>query len=304
MKTQKKSSPSYYGIAPAYILHSKEINSGEKILLIHILALSNLKGFCWANNTKLAEAVGITTVTIRAFIAHLLELGFIKISYDDDCRMITPIERHIRQDEEDEEPKHKKKIPKAYRRNDFDDDFDVKSYENEEYEEEKSDKDKSEVVEASEEEGTQNKKNEKQQTAAEIEFKNKFEEFWDKYPKKVQKLDARKAFKKVLKTVTHDQIMYAISEYGKIWREQCTEMKFIPHPSTWLNRGGYTDDELNGFKASAQGSQQKQSNTSNSHKKLSKDEETLLAIKRQNEANLERMRQMQANKQDNNAPPF
>ena len=64
--------------------------------------------------------------------------------------------------------------------------------------------------------------------------------FWQAYPKKVGKADARKAFAKV-KIDVHILIQ-AVEKQKK--SEQWTKEngRFIPNPSTWLNQGRWEDE--------------------------------------------------------------
>lgn len=70
-------------------------------------------------------------------------------------------------------------------------------------------------------------------------FEEDFEEFWRLYPRKVEKIDARKAFEK------------AYAEYGdavmegvlKLSREpNLPPLQFIPYPASWLRAGGWTNE--------------------------------------------------------------
>jgi uncharacterized protein YdaU (DUF1376 family) len=72
----------------------------------------------------------------------------------------------------------------------------------------------------------------------EREFEN---EFWSLYPRKVRKKDALNSYKKARKSITADIIKDSINQHLKgIWAEK--EIRFIPHPSTWLNAEGWNDD--------------------------------------------------------------
>tara|TARA_R100000656_G_scaffold110003_1_gene82037 strand:- start:103 stop:972 length:870 start_codon:yes stop_codon:yes gene_type:complete len=75
-------------------------------------------------------------------------------------------------------------------------------------------------------------------TEIEKEFEN---EFWVVYPRKVRKKDALKTYKSVRKNTEKDVIIAGIKNHLKgEWAEK--EMKYIPHPSTWLNAEGFYDD--------------------------------------------------------------
>lgn len=69
-----------------------------------------------------------------------------------------------------------------------------------------------------------------------------FDEFWSKYPRKVAKVVAERAFMRL----TPDNRKKAIESLDchlAYWQACGTEKQFIPHPGTWINQGRY-DDEL------------------------------------------------------------
>lgn len=71
-----------------------------------------------------------------------------------------------------------------------------------------------------------------------------FNEFWSHYPRKVGKLKAFEAFRKVCKDRKMlETIIAALEKHKKTaqWRE----VQYIPHPSVWLN-GHRWEDELDG----------------------------------------------------------
>lgn len=69
-----------------------------------------------------------------------------------------------------------------------------------------------------------------------------FDKWYDAYPRKVGKADARKAFAKVIKTVPLATLIEAVEnqKQGEQWRDP----KYIPHPATWLNREGWEDEVI------------------------------------------------------------
>jgi hypothetical protein len=71
------------------------------------------------------------------------------------------------------------------------------------------------------------------------ELEGLFEAFWKVYPKKVEKLDARKAFDKAFKEHGHVVIggAIALSEDPNLPPKQ-----FIPYPASWLRAGGWTNE--------------------------------------------------------------
>lgn len=79
----------------------------------------------------------------------------------------------------------------------------------------------------------------------------KFEVFWAKYPRKLAKKDAQKAFTKVIKSQKDvEAFMRTLLASLDWWKEQSTWKKdkgaYIPYPATWLNRGSWEDAVENG----------------------------------------------------------
>lgn len=68
-----------------------------------------------------------------------------------------------------------------------------------------------------------------------------FNKFWAAYPKKVDKQNALKAFKKI--KVPVDVLLKALEEHKKQPDWLKDKGKFIPHPATWLN-GKRWEDEI------------------------------------------------------------
>lgn len=69
-----------------------------------------------------------------------------------------------------------------------------------------------------------------------------FDRFWAAYPKKVGKADARKVFERI-RGISIETILNAIERLRKSEQWQKDNGQYIPHPATWLRRGGW-DDEL------------------------------------------------------------
>jgi uncharacterized protein YdaU (DUF1376 family) len=66
---------------------------------------------------------------------------------------------------------------------------------------------------------------------------DEFDQFWDAYPRKVGKEEARKAFARALKKTDVGVILGAVQQQH--WSD---DPKYRPHPSTWLNRGSWSDE--------------------------------------------------------------
>lgn len=66
--------------------------------------------------------------------------------------------------------------------------------------------------------------------------------FWQAYPRRIGKGDARAAFTKAATRNDPNVIVQAALAYAKHVAEAGTEQKFIPHASTWLNGERWEDD--------------------------------------------------------------
>lgn len=67
---------------------------------------------------------------------------------------------------------------------------------------------------------------------------SEFELFWSSYPRRVGKLDALKAFEKARRLTDLDTIVVAVRRLVAEGRE----MRFVPHPATWLRQGRWDDE--------------------------------------------------------------
>lgn len=66
--------------------------------------------------------------------------------------------------------------------------------------------------------------------------------FWQAYPRRIGKGDARTAFNKAAAKADPNMIVQAALAYAKHVMAEGTEQKFIPHASTWLNGERWEDD--------------------------------------------------------------
>ena len=76
----------------------------------------------------------------------------------------------------------------------------------------------------------------------------RFAAFWEAYPKKVGKGEARKAWKKVKPDAAlHERILHAI-DAAKGCDQWCREGgRYIPNPATWLNQGRWDDEPTQAY---------------------------------------------------------
>lgn len=70
---------------------------------------------------------------------------------------------------------------------------------------------------------------------------NSFDEWYDKYPKKVGRGAAEKSFKNTIKTITLEELLCGLDKYLCWLKQNPKKKEFIPNPSTWLNQKRWLD---------------------------------------------------------------
>ena len=79
--------------------------------------------------------------------------------------------------------------------------------------------------------------------AIEPEPNNQFDEWWQMYPKKVNKQQALKAWKRHTKTVNPEHIIKATrKQIATPETPLSADHQYIPYPASWLNAGSYEND--------------------------------------------------------------
>jgi hypothetical protein len=72
-----------------------------------------------------------------------------------------------------------------------------------------------------------------------VAYSDDFEQFWAAYPRKVSKVKAWCAYRRLVKS-DRIKVLNVIGEWAKSWKD--TEAQFIPHPATWLNSHRFNDE--------------------------------------------------------------
>ena len=79
----------------------------------------------------------------------------------------------------------------------------------------------------------------------EADYANDFDEWYAGYPLKVSKKAARRAYEKARKEgTTREELLEGLERSKRSWENSGTEKRYIPHPSTWLNKGKWDDEEF------------------------------------------------------------
>jgi hypothetical protein len=76
------------------------------------------------------------------------------------------------------------------------------------------------------------------------EYTDDFCRFWDAYPRKANKRYAWESWQGALDRPPLDRILFAVEMQSRQDSWQKDGGQYIPHPSTWLNRGGWDDVPL------------------------------------------------------------
>jgi hypothetical protein len=71
-------------------------------------------------------------------------------------------------------------------------------------------------------------------------FEDEFEKFWNLYPRKTEKIDAKKAFIKAVNAHGLDAILSGVVQLAA--DPNLPQKQFIPYPASWLNAGGWTNE--------------------------------------------------------------
>ena len=66
-----------------------------------------------------------------------------------------------------------------------------------------------------------------------------FDAFWSRYPRRVGKLAAMKAYKKALDIATAEDILAGVELYRANLPE---DICYVAHAATWLNQGRWMDE--------------------------------------------------------------
>lgn len=85
-----KEEKSYYAIIPANVRYNKELCANAKLLYGEITALTNEKGYCWAQNIYFAELYNVSKKSISRWISQLEKYDYIttKIKYKKGTKVV------------------------------------------------------------------------------------------------------------------------------------------------------------------------------------------------------------------------
>jgi hypothetical protein len=199
--------PSYYAIIPANVRYA-DITPNAKLLYGEITALSNKNGCCSASNEYFSSLYKVSTRTITSWIKELIDNNF--------------VERHIKykQDSKEVESRTLKlccQISPGGEKNFL-----------------------PPIEENFRDNNTSIFNNTSIYKPGEVQG-DSFEDWYKEYPRKISKANAKKSYLSALKKVDKDILLSSVKNFSIVVKNNNTEEKFIPHPSTWLNQERWED---------------------------------------------------------------
>lgn len=209
--------PSYYSIITANVRYDNRLTDSEKLLFAEITSLSNKYGYCTATNSYFARLYEVVKETISRRISNLTKYGYLKIETVKDGKQIKQRKMY---------PLTQSSIP-----------IDVKINT-------PIDNSVNTPIDANVKENNTsinntsiNNINRTNNSATDV-TRERFEEWWKLYDKKLDKKKAFSLFKSALKKHEFETIMNGTREYLKT----ITDKQYQKYPKTFLSQESYLND--------------------------------------------------------------
>lgn len=209
--------PSYYSIITANVRYDNRLTDSEKLLFAEITSLSNKYGYCTATNSYFARLYEVVKETISRRISNLTKYGYLKIETVKDGKQIKQRKMY---------PLTQSSIP-----------IDVKTNT-------PIDNSVNTPIDANVKENNTsinttsiNNINRTDNSATDV-TRERFEEWWEFYDKKLDKKKAFSLFKSALKEHEFETIMNGTKEYLKT----ITDKQYQKYPKTFLSQESYLND--------------------------------------------------------------
>lgn len=209
--------PSYYSIITANVRYDNRLTDSEKLLFAEITSLSNKYGYCTATNSYFARLYEVVKETISRRISNLTKYGYLKIETVKDGKQIKQRKMY---------PLTQSSIP-----------IDVKINT-------PIDNSVNTPIDANVKENNTsinntsiNNINRTDNSATDV-TRERFEEWWKLYDKKLDKKKAFSLFKSALKKHEFETIMNGTKEYLKT----ITDKQYQKYPKTFLSQESYLND--------------------------------------------------------------
>ncbi|WP_180532427.1 helix-turn-helix domain-containing protein [Staphylococcus haemolyticus] len=209
--------PSYYSIITANVRYDNRLTDSEKLLFAEITSLSNKYGYCTATNSYFARLYEVVKETISRRISNLTKYGYLKIETVKDGKQIKQRKMY---------PLTQSSIPIDVKINTpIDNSVNIPIDAN--------------VKENNTSINTTsiNNINRTDNSATDV-TRERFEEWWELYDKKLDKKKAFSLFKSALKEHEFETIMNGTREYLKT----ITDKQYQKYPKTFLSQESYLND--------------------------------------------------------------
>lgn len=200
--------PNYYSIIPADVRYDKRLTPNAKLLYAEITSLTNKEGVCWASDNYFMKLYGVEKRTVQSWLKLLEDNGYIlrQVQYKENTKQI------------------EKRFIRVVNINALG--YGINIHKGMEY---KCVDNNTSINNTS--------------INSIYEQKPDFDAFWEYYPKKRNKGQAEKVFKKmVTNQETLDLIINDLFNRKSYQGWLKENGKFIPYPSTYLNAKGWLDE--------------------------------------------------------------
>ena len=194
---EKQTQKNFYAVIPAFVRYDKDLQPNAKLLYGEITALSNEKGFCWAENEYFANLYNVSKTSISKWISSLIKKQYItsEIVYKQGTKEIE--HRYLRIVGGGIEEKLNTPIEEKLKDNNTSSNTTLKEINKESFSEE--------------------------------DLALWFSKVYEIYPRKVSKVKAKEMFERKLRGLDKE------TAYKKAIESEKRETSYLPYPASWLN---------------------------------------------------------------------
>ena len=207
---EKQIQKNFYAIIPAFVRYDKDLQPTAKLLYGEITALSNEKGFCWAENEYFANLYNVSKTSISKWISSLIKKQYItsEIVYKQGTKEIE--HRYLRIVGGGIEEKLNTPIEEKLKDNNTSNNITLKEINKESFSEE--------------------------------DLALWFSKVYEIYPRKVSKVKAKEMFERKLRGLDKETaykkaiaIYRMLERQVEVWESENRETNYLPYPASWLN---------------------------------------------------------------------
>lgn len=207
---EKQIQKNFYAIIPAFVRYDKNLQPNAKLLYGEITALSNEKGFCWAENEYFANLYNVSKTSISKWISSLIKKQYItsEIVYKQGTKEIE--HRYLRIVGGGIEEKLNTPIEEKLKDNNTSSNITLKEINKESFSEE--------------------------------DLALWFSKVYEIYPRKVSKVKAKEMFERKLRGLDKETaykkaiaIYRMLERQVEVWESEKRETSYLPYPASWLN---------------------------------------------------------------------